>query len=339
MKNMVGSFLSSVYGFSVGVSQGFYRSVPTAIKKVPAHVVSIGNITWGGTGKTPLVAKLAKDLSAAGKKVVILTRGYGQDEVKELQKKLPNVPVIVGRDRIRTAREAVKKHKAEIILLDDGFQHIRLHRTVDVVNINTTMPFGPSGLIPKGTLREPLENLSRAHVFILTKSNIGSKNIPWIRQKLQALQPKALIFEAIHKPVQFMDFRRNRYVPLSEIKGKKVAALSAIGDPYSFEKTVEGLGTEIAFAARFDDHHAFTESELTDFAKRVKDMGGIKDVITTEKDFYRMEPLLRRKRNHDLHALNFLVLQIEFQMDDEEDFLRICGAPEVPAAQTQDASA
>lgn len=317
-----------MYGFCVRTSQGFYRVMPSAIKKVPARVISIGNITWGGTGKTPLVARMAKELAASGKKVVILTRGYGQDEVKELQKKLPDVPVLVGRDRIRTAREAVKKHQADIILLDDGFQHIRLHRAVDIVNINTTMPFGSSALIPKGTLREPIENLSRADVFILTKSNIGFKNIPWIRQKLQAIQPKATVFEAVHHPIQFMDFRRNRFLPLSEVKGKKVAAISAIGDPFSFEKTVEGLGAEISLAARFDDHHWFTEAELVDFAKKVKDIGGIKDVITTEKDFYRMESLFKKKRNHDLNALNFLVLQIEFKMEDEEEFLRLCTGTE-----------
>ncbi len=326
MKKIIGSFLASVYHKALLLSQASYRLFPSRIKKVEARVISIGNITWGGTGKTPLVAKLARELVASGKKVVVLIRGYGEDEVAELRKKLPEVPVLVGRDRIKTAREAVRKHQAEIIILDDGFQHLRLHRDLDIVNINATIPFGPGDLIPKGTLREPIEHLARAQIFMLTKSNIGAKNLHWIRQRLLSIKPGAVIFEAIHKPVQLMDFKRNRYLPLQELKGKKVAAISGIGDPYSFEKTIEGLGAEILFAARFDDHHRYRESELKEFVARCKEVG-VKDVITTEKDFYRLEPLLKRKRPHEIHNLNFLALQIEFQVDDEEDFIRRCVNP------------
>ena len=326
MKKFLGSVLSSIYRGAVVVSQAGYRAVPLSIRKVPARVISIGNITWGGTGKTPLVVRLALELSGLGKKVAVLTRGYGKDEVAELKKKLPDVPILVGRDRIKTAREAVRKFHSEIIILDDGFQHIRLHRDLDVIAINATAPFGPGGLIPQGTLREPLENLSRAHIFVLTKSNIGSKNIHWIRQRLVSIKPDAVIFEAVHQPIQFMDFRRNRYVPLAAVKGKKAGVISAIGDPYSFEKTLENLGVEIHFAARFDDHHTFSESEFSDFLKRCREVG-VKDIMTTEKDFYRMEPFFKRKGFRDIHTFNFLVLQIEFQVNDEEDFIRRCLNP------------
>ncbi len=320
---MLGSFLASLYRRALLLSQASYRTFPSRIKKVNARVISIGNITWGGTGKTPLVAKLSRELAESGKRVAVLIRGYGKDEVAELQKKLPNVPILVGRDRILTAREAVRKHQAEIIILDDGFQHIRLHRDLDVVNINATIPFGPGDLIPKGTLREPIEHLARADIFMLTKSNIGSKNLHWIRQRLLSIKPDAVIFEAIHKPIQLMDFKRNRYVPLQDLKGKRVAVISGIGDPYSFEKTIEGLGAEIVFAARFDDHHPYKESELKEFVTRCKEVS-VKEVITTEKDFYRLEPLLKKKRSHELQHLSFLALQIDFQVDDEEDFIRRC---------------
>ncbi len=322
MKKILGKFLTSIYGSLVQLWQASYRLFPSRIKKVNAWVISIGNITWGGTGKTPLVMSLAKVLSENGKKIAVLTRGYGQDEVVELKKRLPGIAVIVGRDRVRSAREALKGG-AEILILDDGFQHILLHRDVDVVNINSTIPFGPGGLIPMGTLREPLENLSRANIFVLTKTNIGSKNVHWIRQKLQQLKPNAVIFEAIHKPIQFLDFKRNRYVPLSEIKGKSVAALSGIGDPFSFEKTVENLGARVLFAARFDDHHAYTERDLRDFAKRCREVQ-VKDVVTTEKDFHRIEPLLRRRKPQDLSQISFWTLQIECEIHDEEDFIRRC---------------
>ena len=326
MKKILCSVLSSIYRTAVVVSQASYRAVPLSIRRVPTRVVSIGNITWGGTGKTPLVVRLASELSASGKKVVVLTRGYGKDEVAELQKKLPNVPVLVGRDRIKTAQEAVRKFHPEIIILDDGFQHIRLYRDVDVVTINATDPFGPGGLIPLGTLREPLEHLSRAHIFVLTKSNIGSKSIHWIRQRLLSVKPDAVIFEAVHEPVQFMDFRRNRFVPLREIKGRRIAVISAIGDPYSFERTLENLGAEINFAARFEDHHLTSESEFAEFLSRCKEVG-VKDIVTTEKDFYRMESFFKRKGPRDIQHFNFLVLQIEFQINDEEDFIRRCLNP------------
>ncbi len=296
---------------------------PGRIRKVETRVVSIGNITWGGTGKTPLTTLLAKVALKTGKKAVILTRGYGRDEVKGFEKHLPGVPVLIGRDRIASARKAVKEHNAEIILLDDGFQHIRLSRDLDIVNINATQPFGPGGLIPLGTLREPLENLSRANVFVITKSDIGAKNVHWIRQKLKELNPTAAIFEARHRPVQFMDFRRNRFLPLEEVHGKRVATICAIADPFSFEKTVERLHTDIPLAARFDDHHWFTESEIKDFLKKTRQMQ-IKDIVTTEKDYYRLERHLKRRRSGDFTNVNLLVLQIEFEVQEEEDFLVKC---------------
>lgn len=326
MRKMLAKCLAWVYQMLLRLSQATYRSIPFRIKKVNAWVISVGNITWGGTGKTPMVLWLAQILSENGKRVAVLTRGYGKDEVAELQKRLPAVPILVGRNRVKTAREAIKKYQADVILLDDGFQHIRLHRDIDVVNINATLPFGPGGLIPLGTLREPLEHLSRAHLFVLTKSDIGAKNLHWIRQRLGMIQPGAVIFEAVHKPIQLADFKRNQYLPLGELKGKKVAALSAIGDPYSFEKTIENQGAQILLAARYDDHHEYTIREIKEIAGRCKEVG-VKDVVTTQKDYVRLEPVLKKERSPLLSALNWFVLQIEFEMSDEEAFIRRCFNP------------
>ncbi len=323
MKKLIAKLLSWIYGACLFLCQASYRFMPFRIKKVKARVISIGNITWGGTGKTPLTAKLARDLSYYGKRVVVLTRGYGRDEVEELKKKIPNVPVLVGRDRVRLAREAVKKFNAEVLILDDGFQHLRLYRDFDVVNINATIPFGPGGLIPLGTLREPLENLSRAGVFVLSKSNIGSKNLHWIRQKLLAIKPDALIFEAIHKPMRFVDVVKNRSVTLGEMRTKKVATICGIADPYSFEKTVENIGAQIMLAARFDDHHSYSLKEFLEFLDRAASVGA-REVITTEKDFVRIQPLLKRLAPAKTAMFNLMVLEIEFQVHDEEDFIRRC---------------
>ena len=326
MKKSIAQFLSSLYRKGLDVSQSFYRKGPLHIQKVKARVISVGNITWGGTGKTPLVAKLAQEITLAGKKAAILTRGYGLDEVNELRKKLPNVPVIVGRDRIRSAEEAIQKHGAEFLILDDGFQHIRLHRDLDIVTINSTEPFGVGGLIPAGNLREPLEHLSRADIFILTKSDIGAKNLHWISQKLAEYKPGAVIFEAIHKIVALWDLSNDRKESLSALRGRKIATLSGLGDPLSFEKMVENLGAEIVFAGRFDDHHSYTKSDIDDFLSRAQSVGA-KDIVTTQKDLMRLESFFQKGLPDNWKRFNFWALEIELQLSDEEDLLRRCLNP------------
>lgn len=325
MKKPVGKFLAGIYAWLVWLWQSSFRWFPKRSKKVGARVISIGNITWGGTGKTPLVIKIAQELSHEGKKVAVLTRGYGRDEVKELEKK-SGVPVIVGRDRVRSARQAIAKHQAEVLLLDDGFQHLRLERDLDVVMLNAAEPFGPGGLIPMGTLREPLENLARADLFVLSKCDVGSKNVHWIRQKLNTIKPNALIFEAVHKPVALRDPLKNRTLPPGELRGRRVAALSGIGDPYSFEKTAEMLGAEVSFAARYEDHHPFSLSELLSFTRKARNMG-LREVVTTEKDYMRLEALLSKNAPDELKTFQFWVLEIQFQVTDEEDFIRRCLNP------------
>ena len=323
MKKTVGKVLAAVYAWLVWLWQSSFRWFPKRARKVNARVISIGNITWGGTGKTPLVIKIARELSEGGKKVAVLTRGYGRDEVKELEKKLPGVPVIVGGDRVRSALEAIEKHRAEVLLLDDGFQHLRLERDLDVVMLNASEPFGPGGLIPLGTLREPLANLARADLFVLTKCDIGSKNVHWIRQKLNAIKPNALIFEAVHKPVVLKDTLRDHTMPLTGLRGRRVAALSGIGDPYSFEKTVEFLGAEVVFAARYEDHHPFRRPELVSFVRKARKMG-LQEAVTTDKDAIRLLPFLSSGAPDELRSFTFWALEIQFQVNDEEDFIRRC---------------
>ncbi len=323
MIRFIAWLLAPFYRGGLFISQKSYTSFPFRIRKVKAHVISVGNITWGGTGKTPLVIRLARLLTSRGKKVAVLTRGYGKDEVAELKNKLMNVAVLVGRDRIQMAKQAIEKYKAEILILDDGFQHIRLHRDIDVVTINATSPFGPGGLIPLGTLREPAHHLKRADIFILTKSDIALGSLKEIRKKILSIKPNAVIFEAIHKPSELIDIHKRKSVTLSELKGKKIATLSGVGDPSSFEKMVEREGAQVLFSGRFEDHHVYTELEMIDFTKKCDEVG-VKIIVTTEKDFYRLNDVLRGKQADTFLLFQFWVLQIDFQLNDEEDFVLRC---------------
>lgn len=297
-----------------------YYSDPSRQARVNARVISIGNITWGGTGKTPLVILLARLVRSRGKKVAVLTRGYGNDEVHELQASLAGIPVLAGRDHVKTANEAINRHQAEMIVLDDGFQHLRLGRSCDVVAINATDPWGNERLIPRGILREPLENLARADMFVLTKASLGRQNVNLIRQKLRDLNPRALVFEAEHEPVRFIDMAKNVEVDLNAIKNRKTALLTGIEDPLSFERILAHLGANIVFAARFDDHHAFTAAEVREVFKQARELQA-DCLVTTAKDYYRLAPVLK---SFGKDAPRILVLHIEMRLDDEESFLRRC---------------
>lgn len=316
-------FAARAYAAVLRLWMWSYRAFPGRSRKAAARVVSVGNITWGGTGKTPLVIRLAQRFADQGKKVAVLTRGYkGGDEAEEMKRELGNIPVFVGRNRARSAERAVKEAGAEVLVLDDGFQHLGLRRDVDIVALNATAPFGPGGLIPEGTLREPLESLKRADCFILTQANIGSKNLHWIRQKLQSVKPDAVVFEAVHQPVSLEDPATNKKQQPGFLSNRKVATLCAIGDPYSFEKSVERLGAEIPFAARFEDHHRFSPGEIHAFVKRAKELG-LKEAVTTEKDDVRLRPVFARLAQR-LAPFTIWVLKIEADIHDEEDLVRRC---------------
>lgn len=311
----------------VGVGEKVYRwglerdrkraGVP---RKLDARVISVGNLTWGGTGKTPMVMFLARHLAEAGQKVAVLTRGYGNDESQELKDRLAGIPVLVGKDRYATGREAIEKHGAKWILLDDGFQVWGLERDVDIVTINATQPFGNGRLIPAGNLREPVESLARAHAFVLTQSFLGRHNTALIRQKLREVNPKAQVFEADHHPIAFMDFRKGgRPLPLDMVRDQRIAILSGIEDPMSFENTLSRLGAKVVYAARFRDHHVFTERDLKQVFDACEE-SRVRYLVTTEKDSYRLAKLL----NDERQPTRVLTLRIEIRMDDEETFLERC---------------
>ena len=231
---------SYVYGILARCHDLSYKVNLLRSYKPKASVISIGNITLGGTGKTPFVIMLAELIAKGNKKVAILIRGYGEDEWKLLEDRLKkcNIKVLVGRDRIKTSKLA-EKDDVDTIILDDGFQHRRLKRDIDIVLIDTTNPFGNGYLFPRGILREPLTSLKRASVLVFTKADKGKENISSIERRLKSFKVDKKVIKAIHKVSGIYKLKDGKKENLDILKNKKVNLLSAICDASYFKYVVE----------------------------------------------------------------------------------------------------
>lgn len=317
------SLISLCYYFGAGFIKFLYRVGILRSYRPACKVISVGNITLGGTGKTPLVLALAKRLKDSGKRAVILSRGYKgdrgtSDEVELLKKRLPDVPVIVGRDRIKTARQAVESLGADVILLDDGFQHWRLKRDLDIVTLDINNPFGNGRMIPRGILREPLSSLKRADIFVLTKVGSEGDSIAkaqGLKARLGVINADAAVFTSSYIPSRLTDIAGGEEFGLSEIENKKIALVCAVGEPESFEETARSLGADIALRFFFMDHHKYTGEELGAIIKECGEKG-IDIILTTEKDVPKLDighgPLANGAK------IKFLALGIEMKIDNEE---------------------
>jgi tetraacyldisaccharide 4'-kinase len=305
--------ISLLYGLGVSAKLSLYRSGLFKRHKLPCKVISLGNVTVGGTGKTPTAQLLAAAIRDMGYKVVILNRGYragwkgdvglvsdgkktymtvaeAGDEAYLLAKNVPGVPVIIGKDRAVTGDYAVKQLGAEVIILDDGYQHWQLVRDLDIVLIDTLNVFGNNFLLPRGTLREPLTNLNRAHAFLLTKVDQSTDNTrETLRSTLNRHNQNALVVESIHSPRGFIEieqwYKGGNYqkIELGEVSERPVVAFSGIGNPSSFEQTISDVGARVIDAVRFPDHHNYTMAEMQAIMQKAVDKGACA-LITTEKD-------------------------------------------------------
>jgi len=286
-------------------------------KKIPAFVISVGNITIGGTGKTQMALKIAHILK--DRRVCILSRGYkGKQESKGLivkpdmkpedvgdeplmLSKMTNIPILIGKNRVKQAGFAIKNLGVDTIILDDGFQYWRLFRNLDILLINGNNPFGNYHLLPYGILREPLSSLERPDIIVITKrKNKGIEEI------IRKFNKKAPIFEAIYKPESLLDDNGARY-PLSYLFGKRVLAVSGIGDPASFEKSLEDLGCKV-LPLRFPDHHPYSSLDI----ERIKNKAmGFDLIVSTLKDKERLKG-----------RLNCLFLVVSFAINNEPSFFK-----------------
>jgi tetraacyldisaccharide 4'-kinase len=314
------------YGVLVSVRKFLYAHIPGMRKRVAAHVVSVGNITVGGSGKTPLVEKYAKTWLHKGKKVAIVSRGYGKseniiqqsalperfrapegvrvvsagsgtvylsaeeagDEPHMLARRVPEAIVLVSRNRYVACRFAVEKLGVEVIVLDDAFQHLRLHRDEDVVAVDATNPFGNGHMLPRGILREPLTSLRRTTRVLITKILPGSDiDLSEVLNKVRCVAPNVSVSTTQYVPTHLSTRAEGDTLPLDHLKGKKVVAFCGIADPVFFERTLTHLGARVACMRGFPDHYRYTSADLASINKDAGE-NNADAIVTTQKDMVRL---------------------------------------------------
>jgi tetraacyldisaccharide 4'-kinase len=321
---------SKIFQVLVIIRRWLYNVRILRDKTLGVQVIAIGNLTVGGTGKTPVVEKFARELRDAGRNVAILSRGYRSkpvplhvkffnkillredqtpprivsdgksllldsnmagDEPYMLASNLKDVVVLVDKDRVKSGRYAIEKYGCDTLLLDDGFQYWDLRgRRHDVVLIDRQQPFGNEHLLPRGTLREPPAHLARAHTIFITKSD---GNTAALRERIAKFNDTAAIIECVHQPLYFEDVFSGERTGLDFLVGKKVASLSGIAQPESFEQSLVKLGSELVYAKRFADHHRFTQQEILNTINRGKKRQA-QLILTTQKDAVRFPKIDRR---------------------------------------------
>jgi tetraacyldisaccharide 4'-kinase len=322
--------LSKVFQVAVKTRRFLYNVRLLRDSTLGVQVIAIGNLTVGGTGKTPVVEKFARELQDQGRTVAILSRGYRSkppplrkrllnklflrddntpprvvsdgksllldsetagDEPYMLASNLKDVVVLVDKDRVKSGRYAIEKFGCDTLLLDDGFQYWKLRgRRRDIVLIDCQQPFGNKYLLPRGTLREPPSHLGRANTIFITKSDGKTAEL---RSLIAQHNSVAGIIECIHHPLYFEDVFNSTREGLDFLRGKKIAALSGIAQPESFEDSLRHIGGVLVYSKRFMDHHRFTQQEILNVINRSKKRQA-QAIITTQKDAVRFPKIDRR---------------------------------------------
>lgn len=308
--------LAVFYSGIVRLRDFFYSAGLLKSHRVEAVVICVGNITTGGTGKTPLVVWLCEWLAGhpelGARRCAILTRGYKSaehsDEPALLAQSCPQVPVVVNPDRVAGATEAIRKLGAEILIMDDGFQHRRLHRDLDIVAIDATCPFGYGRVLPAGMLRESLGGLGRAGAFVVTRCDqAGDAELADIERRLHEYNPKAPTAKCAHAPT-YVALSGGERIELEELSGMKVFAFCGIGNPDSFVKSLEKLGADVVGSEVLDDHHSYTAGCLERIFKQARALNAGM-ILTTLKDWTKIQPLSSSDSNP---PLAYLAVEIAF---------------------------
>jgi tetraacyldisaccharide 4'-kinase len=300
------------YRFGLGARDLAYAEGIRRRARLACPVVSVGNLTVGGTGKTPVVELIARRLAAEGRRVAVVSRGYGRrgtatavvteggrpllpveeagDEPLLLARRVPGVAVVVGADRLAAGRWAVERVGAEVVVLDDGFQQRRLVKDVEVVCLDARAPWGPGGLFPLGTLREPPGALGRAHLVVLTHVE-ACPGVPSLVAQVRALAPSAPCVLAEYTTEDLLDPLTGAVQPVAALRDRAVLAFAGIADPGALVATLRGAGARVHALVGFPDHHGYGRSDRALLARRAA-AAGADLLVTTEKDAVRLGPLL-----------------------------------------------
>ena len=350
--------LSWIYRLGVRIRLRLFRKGWKPQANLGTMVVSIGNITVGGTGKTPVVERFARELTERGRKVAILSRGYKSRDLKKPQKwrnpetgekitcipkivsdgsqillkakyagdeplmlaqNLPGVAVVVDRDRVRGGRFAVKELGVDTLLLDDGLQYLDLDHSIDVVLVDQNAPFGNGYILPRGTLREPPPNLCRADYIFLTKCD--GQPLDALVKRIRKYNKEAEILQCTHGPKHLQGVFHDQVLPLEALEGKYIGAISGIAQPKSFDTLLKKLGGNVLFHTTFSDHHAFTAKDIAPFMHRCITRG-VDMIVTTEKDAVRFP--IPEEMNVPIYYLRIEVKILDGEEVWERCIERIC---------------
>jgi tetraacyldisaccharide 4'-kinase len=350
--------LSLLYSRIVQLRWWLYQNRILRWHPVGSLIISVGNLTVGGTGKTPIVEKFARTLSQHGRKVAILSRGYksvpkpltqrlidrylrgrgeepprivsnGQsllldseragDEPYMLASNLKNVVVLTDKNRVKSALYAIEKFACDTMLLDDGYQYLPLKERLNITLVDRHSPFGNEYLLPRGTLREPHGHLKRADVIFITKCD-GS-DISALKERIRFYNQHAEIFESTHAPLYLQDLYTGDQVPLAYLQDREIGALSGIAVPESFEAGLQRLGAQLIYSRHYADHHRFSQQEVLNAINRTRARGG-HALLTTEKDAVRFPRVDRR--DLPIYFLRVEIRLVNTTEKFEDAILRIC---------------
>ena len=314
-----GGLLSAVAGSYrglLGAREWLYARGVLASRALECPVVSVGNLTVGGTGKTPAVELAVRTLLELGHKPGVLSRGYQRrstgvqivadaasihldaeeagDEPFLLARRLPGVPVVVGSNRFAAGTLARERLGITTLVLDDGFQHRTLAKDLEIVMARAASPWGNGRLLPGGPLREPLTGLARAHVVVATGAR-RAEDATEVRATVERIAPGVPVLTAVHVPTECFESSAMRFVPLSALGKVRLVAFAGIGAPDGFSRTLGDTAAEVTAFERFADHHWYTREDLAQLDRRAADTGA-EGLITTEKDWVRLRTLPPPKR-------------------------------------------
>jgi tetraacyldisaccharide 4'-kinase len=313
--------LSALYATGIWLRNLRYDCSPTLSRAAGLPVISIGNITVGGTGKTPIVIETVRRLQALGRRPAILTRGYAaaagetSDEVMEYARALPDTPVVVNPDRVAGAQTARIEHQADCLVLDDGFQHRRLLRDLDVVVIDALDPWGRGWVLPAGRLREPLRSLRRAQLFVIARANqVEDSKVAEIEHVLSKRAPDAPILHATLEP-EAVVFPDERIEETAVLAYHNVLPVCGIGNPKTFLTCIAQLAGSVCGERIFSDHQRYAPRhvhEIIDYVGR----RGADLVVTTRKDWVKLASLWSQHAAQDAPQLARLEVRLELQDTD-----------------------